>query len=49
MIIFDCIDVGTVASMQWYSSFEEARVKILQQNGKKAAIGSFSAGLNKRQ
>eukprot|EP00456_Euglypha_rotunda_P036811 TRINITY_DN28267_c0_g1_i2.p1 TRINITY_DN28267_c0_g1~~TRINITY_DN28267_c0_g1_i2.p1 ORF type:complete len:161 (+),score=29.11 TRINITY_DN28267_c0_g1_i2:141-623(+) len=31
--------------MQWYTSFEVARVKILQQNGKKACIGSFSTGV----
>ena len=36
--------VDTVAKMQWLGQFDAARVRILAQNGRKAAIGSFSVG-----
>ncbi len=36
--------VDTVAKMQWLGQFDAARVCILSQNGRKAAIGSFSVG-----
>jgi hypothetical protein len=36
--------VDTVAKMQWLAQFDAARVRILSQNGRKAAIGSFSVG-----
>ncbi|MDD1653663.1 MAG: hypothetical protein LUQ64_03870, partial [Methanomicrobiales archaeon] len=36
--------VDSVAKMQWLGQFDAERVRILAQNGRKAAIGSFSVG-----
>ena len=36
--------VDSVAKMQWLAQFDAERVRILAQNGRKAAIGSFSVG-----
>jgi hypothetical protein len=36
--------VDSVAKMQWLARFDAERVRILAQNGRKAAIGSFSVG-----
>lgn len=36
--------VGELSQMQWYSSFDSARVSIMQQNGVKASIGNFATG-----
>jgi len=38
-------DVGSISNMNWYASFEAARVKILLSNNRKACIGSFSTGV----
>jgi Ig-like domain from next to BRCA1 gene/Carbohydrate binding domain len=36
--------VDTVAKMQWLATFDAERVRILAENSRKAAIGSFSVG-----
>lgn len=36
--------VGDLASMQWYTAFEVARVGLLAQAGYRASIGQFSTG-----
>ncbi|KAH3759660.1 hypothetical protein Pelo_8558 [Pelomyxa schiedti] len=38
-------DVGTVSAMQWYSTFEQSRIQLLDKYGLKACIGSFSTGV----
>ena len=37
-------DVSSNDAMNWYTSFEQERVQILSQNGKKASIGNFATG-----
>jgi hypothetical protein len=38
------IGVATHEQMSWYARFEEARVNILAQDGRRACIGNFSTG-----
>lgn len=36
--------VSSVAEIQWYAEFEQARVEIMAAHGLKAVIGCFSLG-----
>ena len=36
--------VSTVADIQWYAQFEQARVELMASHGLRAVIGCFSVG-----